>query len=509
MNDGLRHTPGRCGLAANPSLPADLLDRFIAGADAELCLDLAERADLSQGQVRALAARGGTATVVRLIRRRLLTKADVDAADPEIQLALLDEGDAPDEWVRSLATHEDSSVRSSVAATTGVPADVLATLAQDLNIEVVTEAARSSRLTARVAAMLAEHPHMAVRRAVATNEMSPPSLLAALADGATLPPARFCYGCDATDEPPPGMHCGGGHEGALVDLQYAIVANPSTPADVAEGFVDHPVTYVRWTLANRRDLSPEAYQRLANDPEPSVRGNVAANPAISERLIRRVARDTTDDVRRRLAGNPAIPLDVLTHIASTARIGATVLPRIAAATPGEVEQLSRSPVAAVRMALAERADLPASVVHLLAEDPDAKVLKALAPNPMLTNEQLRSMLAKHGGRVAARVAANPTCSPDLLRELATQGPPVQKAYRIVAAHPNADGPTLVRCLRDPQARPIAARHPALPVGVLAELVDDPDEGVAEAAAANPSLPRHAMEHLLSGQAERRAERQAN
>src|SRR5690606_36338413 len=113
------------------------------------------------------------------------------------------------------------------------------------------------------------------------------------------------------------------------------------------------------------------YRRLANDPTPDVRANVAENPAIGESLIRQMARDTTDEVRRRLAHNPIIPLDVLADIASTTKIGATLLPRIAAATPDEVERLARSPVAAVRMALAERADLPAGVVNLLADDPDA------------------------------------------------------------------------------------------------------------------------------------------
>lgn len=494
----LRHTPPVCGLAANPSLPADLLDHFVACADAELCLDLAERADLSPEQVRTLAARGGTATVIRLIQRRLVTSVEVDTTDPEIQLALVDQGDAPEEWARALAAHADPSVRRGLAAASGVPADVLTTLAQDQNIEVVAEVARSPRLTASLAARLAEHPHMAVRRAVATNENTPPSLLAALADGAQIPLARFCYGCDGTVEPPPGFRCHGWHEDALIDLQYAIVANPSTPPSVAGDFASHLKPYVRWVLALRRDLSQDVYWRLAEDPIPDVRGNVAKNPAIDKSLVRRMALDTYD-VRRQLPHNPNIPLDVLTDIASTTKIGPTLLPRIASATPDEVESLCRSPVAAIRMALAERPDLPADVVNLLAEDADAKVLKSLAPNPMLTEKQLRNMLAKHGRRLAASVARNPTCSPDLLHELATLVPPVRKAYLIIAAHPNAAGETLVLCLRDHQARPISAQHPSMPIGVLVQLVNDPDERVAEAAAANPSLPRQTMEYLLTGQ----------
>lgn len=53
------------------------------------------------------------------------------------------------------------------------------------------------------------------------------------------------------------------------------------------------------------------------------------------------------------------------------------------------------------------------------------------------------------------------------------------------------------CLRDHQARPVAARHPALPAATITALLEDPDYRVAEAAAANPSLPRPAMLTLLS------------
>ncbi len=69
--------------------------------------------------------------------------------------------------------------------------------------------------------------------------------------------------------------------------------------------------------------------------------------------------------------------------------------------------------------------------------------------------------------------------------------------RVIAAHPNADAATLLLCLRDDQARPIAARHPALPAATIVELVDDSDERVAEATAANPSLPLAAMQALLA------------
>jgi hypothetical protein len=112
-----------------------------------------------------------------------------------------------------------------------------------------------------------------------------------------------------------------------------------------------------------------------------VRGAVAENPAIDEHLIRMLAGDDTYDVRRRLAHNPATPLEVLAQIAPITKIGAALLPRIAAATPDETETLARSPVPALWMLLAERPELPRTVVNLLAEDPDAKVLKSLPATP--------------------------------------------------------------------------------------------------------------------------------
>lgn len=46
-----------CGLAANVSLPPELVDRLIAVADAEIAADLAHRADLSHAQAVVLASR--------------------------------------------------------------------------------------------------------------------------------------------------------------------------------------------------------------------------------------------------------------------------------------------------------------------------------------------------------------------------------------------------------------------------------------------------------------------
>jgi hypothetical protein len=124
------------------------------------------------------------------------------------------------------------------------------------------------------------------------------------------------------------------------------------------------------------------------------------------------------------------------------------------------------------------------------------VVKSIAPHPGLSDMQLRAMVARHGGRVIAKVATNPDATAKLLEDLTQHQPPVQKVFREVARHRNATAAALLACLTDRQARPLAARHSALPPAVIVGLLDDEDWQVMEAAAANPSLPYSAMSELV-------------
>ncbi|MFP3964081.1 hypothetical protein SMC26_17305 [Actinomadura fulvescens] len=191
-----------------------------------------------------------------------------------------------------------------------------------------------------------------------------------------------------------------------------------------------------------------------------------------------------------------MPLEVIIRLAGTAKIGRALLPRVAAASPAEVRELAGSPDPAVRMLVAGRRDLPPEIRDALAADPDAKVLKSIAPHPGLSDRQLRAMVDQHGVRVVTKVATNPDVSPALLEHLTRHRPPVRKAFREVARHHNATAPALLACLTDRQARPIAADHPALPPEVIADLLSDEDWQVVEAAAANPSLPTSLMSKLM-------------
>ncbi|GAA2812249.1 hypothetical protein [Kitasatospora aburaviensis] len=495
------------GLAANPALPAELVDRLVAVADTDLAGALACRPDLSPAQVTALASRHEEAAV-RLAYAGRLGAEDVDpAVQPSAALALLEEGTGRPQWTRLLAAGPVEH-REKLAACPDLPPDVALALAADPEVGVVAELALWT--TPDLAARLAHHPHTDVRRAAAANEATPPALLAALLTGDGLPTARSCPVCDRKTTPfvhdshcpepdcvlPPGAACDGSHESSVHDIRQAALRNPATPAAAAALFADHPSVLLRQELAARPDLPPQVYARLAGDPVPWVRDRLADNPAIDEALIRTLATDRGHDVQRRLAHHPRLPLDVLAHLAGATRLGSPLLPRIAAASPAEVEELAASPDATVRMLLAQRRDLPAGIRDTLARDPDAKVVKSIAPHPGLSEALLRAMVERHGARVVATMAANPDATPALLEHLAGHRPPVQKAFREIARHRHATAPALLACLTDRRARPVAAGHPALPPAVIVELLADDTWQVVEASAANPSLPLASMLELV-------------
>ncbi|MDX3457352.1 hypothetical protein PV396_36270 [Streptomyces sp. ME02-8801-2C] len=509
----MKHAEVLCGLAANTALPSDLVDRLIelAVPDVDFPDDLADRADLSHAQALALYARVPE-TGVRLAREGRLTAADVDpVAQPDTALALLDEGRGDPEWARLLVADPWFLRRERLAECAGLPADVVETLAADPDVNVVSELALYTTAP-EIVARLARHPHTDVRRALAWNEATPPAVLASLLGGDGLPPARLCQVCDAEETPPappapdreePDLElwdtstCGGSHRSAAHLIRYTALYNPATPTEAAAAFVDHPSKDLRTALAQRPDLSPELGRQLAADPHPAVRAGLAENPATDDALMRALADDEDDDVRRHLALNPNVPLDVLVRLAATKKFRADAPPpRIAAASPAEVDELARSKDSTVRMLLALRQDLPVAIRDALATDPDAKVLKTIAPHPGLSEAQLRAMVEGHGVRVLAKVATNPDAPGALLEDLTRHRPPVQKAFREIARHPNATPQALLTCLADHRARPIAAGHPALPPQAIVELLADDDGAVARSAAGNPSLPGAVMRNLV-------------
>ncbi|MET9572234.1 hypothetical protein ABZY34_24385 [Streptomyces virginiae] len=466
---------------------------------------LAERTDLDPAQVAALASRDED-TVTRRARDGLLNAADVDPALwPLAALALLDEGRGLPQWARRFAADPDPSLRWRLASCPGLPPEVEDALAADPDPGVAAELALWTT-SAPVAARLARHPHAEVRRAVACNETVPPAALAALLTGDGLEPARSCLVCDSRETPfthhpycpdtdcdlLPGAECDGTHGSTLQETWQRALSNPATPPAAAAAFAEHPSTLLRWAVAEHPGLPGHVYARLAEDPVPGVRASVARNPGTGPKVSRLLAADPDVEVRRAVAQHPRVPFDLLAQLTSTTRLGPHPLPRISAASGEELKEAAASAHGRVRRLVGQRHDLPPELRDALSADPDASVAKAVAPHPGLSPGRLRAMVALHGAQVLAGVAANPDAPADLLAELARHEPPVRRALREIASHPNATAEALLPCLADGKSRGRAAAHPALPAAVVVGLLDDPDREVVEAAAGNPSLPPAVM-----------------
>ncbi|MER5401098.1 hypothetical protein [Streptomyces sp. NPDC002599] len=126
------------GLAANPALPSELVDRLIAVADADLAIDLAGREDLSHAQAVALLARDERSGV-RLAREGRLTAAAA-AADvaPNATAPVL------------LFCLADDRARPVAAAHPALPPRVIVELLSDSDRQVAEAAAGNPSLPSAV-----------------------------------------------------------------------------------------------------------------------------------------------------------------------------------------------------------------------------------------------------------------------------------------------------------------------------------------------------------------------
>ena len=102
---------------------------------------------------------------------------------------------------------------------------------------------------------------------------------------------------------------------------------------------------------------------------------------VAESILRELASDEHAEVRRSVAHNPSVPLDVLTHLAESTRIGPVRLALVMVATDEELRMLAASPSPRVRMLVAQRTALPADVFELLAADDDIRVIKQSPRTP--------------------------------------------------------------------------------------------------------------------------------
>lgn len=161
-----------------------------------------------------------------------------------------------------------------------------------------------------------------------------------------------------------------------------------TPQTVKET-LESGAADARLELARRDDAPPEALYFLAQDKDPAIRRAIAANPANSLKSDALLLADESEDIRAELSRKIGrLAPGLTTSERNRVREQALVI----------LQALASDQADSVRTALAEEisrcADVPASVVRALAEDP---VLSVCGPileySPLLSDADLQELIA--------------------------------------------------------------------------------------------------------------------
>ncbi len=113
------------------------------------------------------------------------------------------------------------------------------------------------------------------------------------------------------------------------NLQFFVLGGLASAPNSSEAILltlaDHPVQEVRWYLSNRTQFFPSLVEKLIHDKKADIRACLAQNPACPESALMILMQDKSVKVRRALAENPSLPLSALEVLvndddARTARI---------------------------------------------------------------------------------------------------------------------------------------------------------------------------------------------
>ncbi|WP_282691965.1 hypothetical protein [Streptomyces sp. CC208A] len=242
-----------------------------------------------------------------------------------------------------------------------------------------------------------------------------------------------------------------------------------SPALIERCFTDD--TPYLLTLARNRHAPAFAVARLARHPEAKVRAVAAVRPDLGPDLVAELRKDPDDDVRMRARLHPFLRTWVEYEMIERAvdhgpDCTCPITEPAVEPSPDWFAACAVSGEPVLRRVAASWPRLPAELVAALAQDDD---------------EEVRIRLACH----------HPLAPPRLLLNVFVTRPAHRPHLLTLPAFPRTGTAHLIGH-SDPQVRALAAADPALPDPPL----DDPDESVRRAAAANPCLTPQALEVLL-------------
>lgn len=254
-------------VVTNPTLPADLVEALSHHADSGIRAWVATRADLTGEQVARLGADPDD-----LVRRWLMDHAFLTdrqrsllgraGAQPSYEEAL--------EWARS----ENRTLRRRVAQREDLPADLVALLGHDPDVQVRRALARIGHLPPDLVVHLSQDPDEQVRTALARHHPEAPGEL-----------LLRCYLDDQGRDWLP--------------------SRPRFPLAGLALFADHPDPLARTLAALDPEADPELIGRLLADPDPEVRHAMARCPRLPADRITALLDD--EELAEPAAANPALP----------------------------------------------------------------------------------------------------------------------------------------------------------------------------------------------------------
>jgi hypothetical protein len=424
------------------------------------------------------------------------------------------------------------AIRRGLAANTGLPFDVVRPLVHAADDRTARALAAREDITPEAVDVLAGHPDVGVRKALATAGRAATRL-------AGDPEQEVRHALAAAPVPPDVLWRLAHDEDEMVRAQVArhgppehvvhvLARDASTRVRAAVALNNPPEPVLRLLLADpdphvRRHatamtppppdlldalLADEATRAaaarwatptpaLAEDPDPTVRRNVAGNPATPLVLLLSLAEDPVWYVREDVMLHPTLPDDVRARVESTVQAQPYHLASwlLQARTP-LAERLRHvdSPFVYFRRAVAYSTDLPQDAIDRLAADEDFRVRLVLAQQHKTVSDELLAALVPELGNAKWALAEHPALHADPFA--ASE----DSQLRIFAAmNPRLAPRTALLLTTDsnPAVRRKAAANPALPVEAVLKLLEDSDDEVVTGAASNPVLPEHLARELLS------------
>ena len=409
----------------------------------------------------------------------------------------------PQEVAVAAARHPDPKVRRMVMENPALPADVFATLAGDgdpavrrVSVAMAVEFGVDLPQSALVA--LASDTHPRTRYWTAAHPSLPRELRRQLLDDPSPEVRAGALNQEIWDELPGGRKAelaAEEHHWIRDRVRELTQPNRPLPRTVSQ-YRAEADDKRRWAAARTAAVDRELAQLLLTSDDPRERAAAVDNPQVPLELALRLADDPDDRVRLRLslredlceAERSGIP-----YVVEGRRYHPERWVEEKYHDPEAMRRAAASSHVLIRRSVARARNLPADVVHLLANDEDFFVKLALCEScDDAPHELLLEIYAHWHGLSWGYLARRPNfAQPGLVRFVDHPNP---RLKRVVLQDPEASPELVARLLNDPDVRAQAARDPRLPYPLLLGLLNE--GGLPTSAAANPALDPTHMHQLL-------------